>query len=705
MTVSVRRTLLRISLYSLLMLALMGAALLLWLRFEFESVETALRPESLLHNADVRAMPKSMAYSPDCTQHYPYKKAWFGALHVHTAASYDATAFGVTTTVDDAYSFARGKALPLRLRGDNASIDIPILQISAPLDFMAVTDHAEALGETNLCYASTGEARNTLVCKLFRGDIPLPVDEKLQPLIRLASLAVFGNSRSARVCDRSGENCQLKAKLVWQENQRSTEAWQDRSSDCSFTTFHAYEYSLAEKASNLHRNIVFKSAVVPQNILSAKEASQPAQLWHWLDRVCKAGSSGCDVLAIPHNSNWSSGRMWFPPSLLDKPLAEQRALAKLRIKLEPLAEILQVKGDSECRNGISSVLGGADEFCDFEKLRPADEVIADCGDVVGSGGMMLKGCVSRNSYVRYALATGLLEHEKLGVNPFKFGIVAATDTHNGTPAAGTERGYLGSHGSDRDIQHRLVSKIEVPGKIATGSPVRYNPGGIAGVYAQENTRDALFSAMQNRETFGTSGPRIKPRFFAGWDLPPDLCHSKSYLETAYSKGTPMGSDLPPQPREAKLGPNFNVSAVADPSSGENSLQRIQIVKAWVDESGNTHQAVYDVAGNADNKASVNLDSCEVTGTGFAQLCGSWQDPDFRAGTSAVYYARVLQNPSCRWSQYDCIALPEDERPDSCSDLALAKSIQERAWTSPIWYQAKQSITIGTEPLPTDEQPF
>jgi hypothetical protein len=683
---SISKTLFKVTLYSLLIISLALAAVFFWLRYEFERAETAQPEFALAHNVIVKALAEKPAVGTDCEQQYPQKKAWFGALHVHTAASYDATAFGVSATVDDAYAFARGKALPLRLRGDDSSTEVPTLRISAPLDFMAVTDHAEALGEINLCYASTGEARNTLACRLFRGDIPLPIDEKLEPLFRLAALAVFGNSRSARICGSGGTNCQFKARLAWQENQRSTEAWQDNSSECQFSTFHAYEYSSAQEASNLHRNVVFRSSVVPQDILSAKEAPEPEQLWEWLDKACIQGSSNCDVLAIPHNSNWSSGRMWFPPSLLKKPLAQQRALAQLRIKLEPLAEIMQVKGDSECRNGITSVLGGVDEFCDFEKLRPTNETLTDCGSEVGSGGMMLKGCVSKNSYVRYALATGLLEYKKLGVNPFKFGIVAATDTHNGTPAAGTEQGHKGAHGSDRNIQHRLLGEIEVPGKIATGSPVRYNPGGIAGIYATENRRDALFSAMQNRETFGTSGPRITPRFFAGWDLPDDLCNDRQYLKTAYKNGVPMGSDLPPPRSGSQSAPVFNVSALADQRSGENSLERIQIVKAWIDESGQTHQSVYNVAGHAQAQASVNLETCEVSGNGFAQLCGNWQDPDFDASRAAVYYARVLQNPSCRWSQYDCNALPETQRPKSCSDPALPKSIQERAWTSPIWYQ-------------------
>lgn len=513
------KPLLKYTLITTLVLALLIGAGLLWLRFEFSRVQSDAAIDPAWGQIPVQVLdgttdPSTTAVPTDkCTQQYPHNKAWFGALHVHTAASYDATAFGVTTTVDEAYRFARGTPLPLRLRDDPPDYQPPILQISSPLDFMAVTDHAEALGEVRLCYNEDSRAYGTLACRLYRGDVRLPVEERLQSLVRLVSFAIFGQDRSALVCGPDGSACREQAVQVWRENQRSTEARHDHSANCEFTTFHAYEYTLAEQASNLHRNVIFKSSTVPQEALSAKDARTPEELWAWLDQTCITGNAQCDALAIPHNSNWSSGRMWYPYSNRALPLSEQQQLAKLRARVEPLAEILQVKGDSECRNGIASVLGAADEFCNFEKLRPAAEEIPDCGEEFGSGGMMLKGCVSRYSFVRYALTAGLSEERKLGVNPFKMGIIAASDTHIGAPAVGREKGHVGSHGNDRDRQNRLLGKVEVPGDIATGSPVRYNPGGIAGIYAHENSRAALFEAMQRRETFGTSGPRITPRFF------------------------------------------------------------------------------------------------------------------------------------------------------------------------------------------------
>ena len=684
------KKLLKYTLATLLLAALIIGTGLLWLRYEFQRVEHDSLGLSDWDQVTVRTLNNTPTEQAPCRQQYSHNKAWFGDLHVHTAASYDATSFGVTTTVDDAYSFARGTPLSLRRRGDTPDFEAPVLRISSPLDFMAVTDHAEALGETRLCYNADNPAYGSLVCGLYRGDVRLPVGDQLQSLVRLASFAVFGQDRSTRICGADGSLCRDEAITVWRENQRSTENWQDYSTNCEFTALHAYEYTLADEASNLHRNVIFKSSTVPQAALSAKDAPTPEQLWQWLDKTCIAGNDRCDALAIPHNSNWSSGRMWFPYSNRGLPLQEQQELAALRARLEPLAEVLQVKGDSECRNGIDSVIGAPDEFCNFEKLRPASEPIPDCGEDFSSGGMMLKGCVSRYSYVRYALTAGLSEEGKLGINPFKFGIIASTDTHIGAPAPEREKNYLGSHGNDMVLEDRLLSTIKVPGDIATGSPVRYNPGGIAGIYANENSRSALFEAMRRRETFGTSGPRITPRFFAGWNLDTSLCQSSDYLAQAYENGVPMGADLPPSPAGAEQSPVFVASANRDPRDEGNLLQRIQIIKGWIDGEGRTQQAVYDVTGLNKGDATVDPLTCQVSGQGFAQLCASWQDPDFDPAMSAVYYARVLENPSCRWSHYDCLTLPKDQRPPSCSDPELPWQIQERAWTSPIWYQPPAS---------------
>lgn len=664
-------------------LALLLAGGFLYLKHQMQRAQVDPEAIAAFYRQTAKRPDFAIAGRDPCANRDPLKKAWFGALHIHTNASFDATAFGVTNTASDAYAFSRGQALDYRLLSDPAGVQVPGIRLPRPLDFAAVTDHAGRLGERRICLDPRLPGHEGLVCSLYRGDLVLPLGDLVQPLVRLASQAIFGNTRSARTCGPNGEACREQAGLAWEENQRATEDWYDRSGNCEFTTFHGYEYTLAEDGSNLHRNVIFSSASVPPLVVSAKDMPEPEQLWQWLRDTCTRGGENCDVLTIPHNSNWSSGRMWFPYSYRDElDPAQKRAFASLRAEMEPLVEIMQVKGDSECRNGLPSVLGGVDELCDFEKLRAPQEAVEDCGEDFGSGNMRLVGCLSRFSYARYALSTGLAEQDALGVNPFKLGIIAATDNHNATPTAEMERGYLGANGPDRDARNRLRTAVEVPGGIARGSPVRYNPGGVAGVWAKENSRPALFAAMKRRETFGTSGPRIEPRFFAAWDMSPELCDSADMVLEAYTIGVPMGADLPPPPTDASS-PSFLTNALQDPEG--NLLQRLQIIKGWVDADGKTHQAVYDIAGDTEDRATVDPQSCEARGPGFSRLCSVWQDPDFDAGINAVYYARVVENPSCRWSTYDCNSLSVADRPASCSDPEVPKFIRERAWTSPIWY--------------------
>ncbi|MGI9590121.1 MAG: DUF3604 domain-containing protein, partial [Myxococcota bacterium] len=290
-------------------------------------------------------------------------------------------------------------------------------------------------------------------------------------------------------------------------------------------------------------------------------------------------------------------------------------------------------------------------------------------------------CLSRRSYVRYALAEGLAEEERIGVNPFKFGIMASTDTHNAMAGGVEERTWPGHLGiADGGVERRLSSDPEVGmGNVSNG------PGGLIGVWAEENSRAAIFDAMRRKEVFGTSGPRIRPRFYAGWDLPGDLCDAAAPLERAEAAGVPMGADLPTRPGDVR--PAFAVWATRDPGTAEapgGLLQRLQIVKGWVDTDGAVHELVIDVAGG-DNGADVDHATCEPRGPGHDMLCGVWRDPDFDPQRRAVYYARVVENPSCRYSAWQCLALPEAERPSGCSHELMQEIQQERAWTSPIWY--------------------
>ncbi|MCH7599792.1 MAG: DUF3604 domain-containing protein, partial [Myxococcales bacterium] len=349
------------------------------------------------------------------------------------------------------------------------------------------------------------------------------------------------------------------------------------------------------------------------------------------------------------------------------------------------------KGDSECRNGVPGVLDSEDELCDFERFENSafmaitgSEDPDECptGWLADSIPHLGPNCLSRLSYARYALIEGLKEEARMGVNPFKFGLSASTDTHNALAGGVEERSYPGHLGKgDQTTSMRISYDRENPGNASN------NPGGLIGVWAEENDRAAIFEAMRRKEVFGTSGPRIVPRFFGGWNLPSALCDAPDPVARADTISVAMGSDLAPPPNR-QIAPSFVSLALADPGTERapgNPLQRLQIIKGWVDDDGSSHQAIYEVAGDPQNGASVDLDTCELHGKGFGQLCSVWTDPDFDPDRRAVYYMRAVENPSCRYNAWQCIGLAGDERPADCDNSERKRTIQERAWTSPIWY--------------------
>ena len=352
------------------------------------------------------------------------------------------------------------------------------------------------------------------------------------------------------------------------------------------------------------------------------DAAEPLDLWTRLKARCNDTGTGCQALTIPHNSNISNGQM-FTVDWGGMPIEEQRAQAALQAELDVLIEIMQAKGDSECRRGMWGVVGGEDEFCDFEKVRYIDgERPPDCEDGAGVGGLRGEGCQSRLDFVRYALIDGLAQEERLGINPFQLGIIASTDGHNGAPGDTDEYDYQGQNANvDSDFEKRLTTPAYAPHRLR-------NPGGLIGVWAEENSRDSLFDAMLSKETFGTSGVRIKARLFGGWGLP-DLCSSNDMIAEAYEQAVPMGGVLPES--EGAGAPTLFVSAIADPGASDHPgtpLQRIQIIKGWVGDDGLFHERVFDVAGDPDNGADVSRDSCALSGTGAASLCATWTDPEF-----------------------------------------------------------------------------
>jgi hypothetical protein len=612
-----------------------------------------------------------------CAVRDPLRRPLFGDLHVHTGFSMDAWVQGTLAGPDDAYRFARGEPVgipPYDTGGRPAST----LRIDRPLDFVAVTDHAEWLGEVRLCRDPGSPVYDSDDCRVFRGE-----SEAL--LARLLGLkgfrkrlvgAVSLRGRNHTICGEGSKRCREQTRTAWQENQEATERWTDRSEACSFTTLHGYEYSRSPSSTKIHRNVIFRNEIVPELPISWIDTPAEGEFWVKLRSQCNDTDSGCEAIAIPHNPNLSNGRL-FEVGYRDLPLEDQRAAARLRAGLEPVVEMVQLKGESECRNGLYGVVGGPDELCGFEKIRDLPgEPVEDCGEGAGWGAQKDRGCTSRLDYVRYALVEGLREEERIGVNPYAFGFIGSTDTHLATPGQVAESQAVVMHA---DTPRDLL----VIGDRPKPAPFR-SAGGLAGVWAEENSRDAIFDALKRRETFATSGTRIAPRLFAGWDWPDDLCHRDDLVARGYAEGVPMGGTVTPRPGgEGVL--RFVARARRDPEGAP--LQRIQIVKAWHGDDGAFHQAVHDVAAVAAG-ASVDPETCALRGEGAEALCATWTDPGFDPDRPAVYYARVVENPSCRWTTWKCLAWPEIDRPDGCRDPRVPRTIRERAWTSPIWYSPR-----------------
>jgi hypothetical protein len=587
----------------------------------------------------------------DCLLHEPLRRPWFGDLHIHTSHSFDAYLFETRNEPRDTHAFAKGAPLglaPLDPQGNPTRQT----QLLRPLDFAAATDHAELLGEASICTTPGHPSYDSPACQIFRNDPN-------------TAFTLFGLGLATTPPDRlglCGENdllCLLQAASVWSDIQGAAEEHYDRSASCGFTTFNAYEWTGSPGGDNLHRNVIFRNANVPFFPFSYFEASQPEALWSGLEEQCVNSPSACDVLSIPHNSNLSNGRTFDPLGSNGLPMTGAEAFQRRRI--EPLTEVVQHKGDSECRFGV----GNNDELCDFEKLATLPPALD-----------------APLSYARNALLEGLAVESSAGFNPFAFGLIGSTDTHNGTAGASREDTFVG-HAGDRD---------DTPEGRLSGGLLLNNPGGLAVVWAEENSRDALFTAMRRREVYATTGTRPEVRFFGGFSYPLDLCDAADFAAQGYASGVPMGGAIGPA---AGAAPRFAVSALQDPGAiggaPATPLQRIQIVKGWLDSNG-TREAVYDVAGSTDNGAGLDLATCTTSGSSFASLCTVWEDPDFDPSQPAFYYARVLENESCRWNRWTCVAAGVDcsTTPpagfEACCDPSVPKTLQERAYTSPIWYQ-------------------
>jgi len=580
------------------------------------------------------------------TENNTDKNAYFGDLHIHTSWSFDAFVFNVKIDPDDAYRFGKGEAID-HIGGRQ-------IKINRPLDFMAVTEHAEYMG---LYLQLTDEAAGLADSELA---------ESLRSPDREQSTKGFyhlGNSMGAGKQIGELENVPFR-KNIWK---RVVSIADKHNQPETFTTFPAYEWTVTKRfpetpnvARNLHRNIIFRSSEVPEMPFSNFDSKNPEDLWKWMEQQ---RVNGMELMAIPHNANKSDGLMY--PSTYWDGQAIDAEYAKLRMRNEPISEVSQIKGSSMTHPALSP----DDDFASFEITNLT----------FGSAPIQSK---PQGSYVRQALKDGLNYQKNIGANPYKFGFIGSTDSHNGSSPA-EENNYSGKIGivDFSDKQRRS-------GQENVTRWDRWSAGSLAGVWAVENTRPALFDAMQRKETFATSGPRIKVRFYGSWQFPETILEEENWVDAASKVGVPMGSDLPPSTKVDKV-PSFLVWAIKDAESG--NLDRIQIIKGWTDKDGNTQEKIFEVVWaenrtlDAKGKLTRIGNTVDVANASYENSIGAvslqtvWTDPEFDAEQEAFYYARVLEIPTPRWSTYDAkamgIAVPKD----------VPASIQERAWSSPIWF--------------------
>ncbi|MCB1677281.1 MAG: DUF3604 domain-containing protein [Halioglobus sp.] len=572
-------------------------------------------------------------------------QAYFGNVHVHTKYSFDAFANGSVTTPAHAYQWAQGRPIPGSATG-------PEIRIVTPLDFYAVSDHAEWMGVfKEMANPDSPLSRHPLASRITSNN----PNEAMQAFAEV--LRDFSAGKRDPALNDPAVNADIWAEIV-----QTADAYYRPG---EFTTFPAFEWTSNPGMRNLHRVVLFKNAEhLPAAVLSSMDSNDPETLWRWMG---EQRARGATLLAIPHNANASDGMMFSVQTMAGEPLS--RAYVETRAANEPLYEITQIKGTSETH----PVLSPNDEFAGFEQWDYT--LSADS----------LRPTQRRGSFARQALLDGMALQAQGGGNPFHYGFIGDSDTHNAA-ASIEEFNYTGKFAFETDPRHRLFGVQGQPD--AQIQQVReFSSGGVAGVWARENTREAIYAAMQRRETFGTTGPRITLRFFGGWRFTAQDAASTDFVERGYAGGVPMGATL--RGAVHAEAPTFMVWAAKAPDSG--NLDRIQIIKGWIDGHGTQHERVHDVVWSGAREVdaqgrlppvgnTVDVGKAAYTNAiGAPQLAAVWRDPGFDPAQHAFYYARVLEIPTPRWSTYDAAALGVD------IPGGLPATLQERAFSSPIWY--------------------
>ncbi len=611
--------------------------------------------EMTISEADIHA-PASDAFSPYAGRDFPTRPLW-GDTHLHTSLSLDARAFGVLLSPSDAFRFARGEEVTTS-HGLRA-------KLSRPLDWLVVSDHSDAMGAMNEIVAGNATLMGDPTLRDWNDRLNQGGNVALGATMEVIETfaGITGEALPEAIADRRF------VQSVWDDFTETADAYDQPG---SFTAFIGYEWTSTEGGNNLHRNVIYRDDKIRARQMlpfTTAETFNPEDLWDWMERYEE--TTGGRVLALAHNGNVSNGLMFPVETNPDTGEPLTGDYAERRAKWEPLYEITQIKGDGEAHPFLSP----NDEFADYETW-----------DVANLGPVPKEDWMLQYEYAREALKNGLKLETQLGTNPYKFGVVGSTDSHTALATA-QEDNFFGKHSGVEPEPGRwqhVVGEFEATRILGW----QMAASGYAAVWAKENTRASIFDAMERKEVYGTTGSRITVRFFGGWDFEEHDAQSRLPAEIGYGKGVPMGADLPEAPGDA-FAPNFLVAALKDPYSG--NLDRIQIVKGWLTEAGETQEKVFDVVWSgdrdigADGKLPPVGNTVDVeTGTftnsiGSPELITVWSDPEFDPGQKAFYYARVLEIPTPRWTVYEAIRFG-DELPEE-----VPTSTQERAYTSPIWY--------------------